>query len=68
MYQELECSECGCTGNHSCGCESVSSSMGCALDSFECCPCCNALGKEGNLSRWPENNIKPDAVQIEMAL
>lgn len=63
---ECHCDECGCTGNHSCGCESANSTNSCELDNFLCCPCCNILGTEANKSRWPENNIAPDAEQIEM--
>ena len=68
MIEKLKCDECGCLGNCSCGCDPVSIIDGCTLDSFLCCPCCNMLGAKKNKARWPENNIKPDAEQIEMKL
>jgi len=56
------CQSCGCLGNSSCGCEPVSKDL-CSLNEVLDCACCDILGKEKNIARWPENNIKPDAVQ-----
>lgn len=63
---EIECSECGCTGNESCGAEIVDLKMNCTLDSFMCCPCCNNLGKDGNMKRWPENKPDTSCEQLTM--
>ena len=63
---EYPCIECGCTGNRDCGADHVDPELGCTLSEDLCCPCCAILGKEANMARWPENNIKPDSEQEEL--
>lgn len=68
MTPGLPCQECGCIGNRSCGCEPVSEVWQCTLNEWLICRCCIDLGKEKNMARWPENNIKPDSIQINLDL
>ncbi len=55
------CESCGCEGNNSCG---LNENTDCSLDEFLCCPCCNELGPEGNMKRWPENIPDPDQITM----
>lgn len=54
--EDVECVECGCIGNCSCGHEPYDKEKCCTLDSFLVCPCCNLKTEDNNIN----GNIKTD--------
>ena len=58
----MECEQCGCIGNMSCGHEWLDKKNWCTLDSLGVCPCCN-IDKDHMI-----NAINPDETQESLAL
>ena len=52
MDEDCCCSECGCTGNCTCGAECLDKEHYCALDQFLVCRCCQQVGAQKNKERW----------------